>query len=345
MKRFRSISLRLLLPVATGLLAWSYASAHHSQAPYDMDSEVTIEGKIVDLEWRNPHIAMTLEVTGQDGKPFRQEIELASVSELRGLGVDKDAIPIGEPVALRAHPGKRDPEARAFGLALTKSDGTRIPLHPFAGFDIVPDDREKADSLAGRWAPSGERLPQIFGVMMSWPYTEAANAALQDTANREGSSLGICADYPPPLLSIFPDLREIEIGDSTVSMRFEAQGQNLERVVRMNETEHPAGIEPSLLGDSIGWWEDETLVVDTNAFTPHPHGAFAWVPSGPDKHLVERFTLTEDRLHLRYEVTMEDPESLTGPAKLDMLWDYRPNLAPSGVACDPEIAERLLHEE
>lgn len=79
-------------------------------------------------------------------------------------------------------------------------------------------------------------------------------------------------------------------------------------------------------------------------FTPHPHGAFAWVASGPDKHLVERFTLGDDGLHLRYELTLEDPESLTGPATLSMRWDYRPDLAPSGVPCDPEIAERFLRE-
>jgi Family of unknown function (DUF6152) len=309
-----------------------------------MTSEVVIEGRIVDLEWRNPHIAMTLEVTGADGEPFRQEVELASVSEVRALGVDRDELPIGATVALRAHPGRRGPEARVFGLALTRSDGTLLPLHPFAGFANVPEIDVGAGSLTGRWAPGAEGLTAVFGVMMSWPYTDAASAALQDTASRAGSSLGICEDFPPPLLSIFPDLRQIEVGDNEVTMHFEAQGQNLERVIHMHETAHPADVEPSLLGHSIGRWEGETLVVDTIAFTPHPHGAFAWVASGPDKHLVERFTLAADRLHLQYDVRMEDPESLTGPATFTMLWDYRPDLAPSGVACDPEIAERLLHE-
>lgn len=344
MKRIFTFSKRHLVPVAAGLLAWGSVSAHHSQTPYDMNSEVTIEGTIVDLEWRNPHIAMTLEVTGEDGKPFRQEVEMASVSEVRALGVDREAIPVGTKVALLAHPGRRGPEARVFGLALTKSDGTWLPLHPFAGFDNVADVQEKAQSLAGRWAPSGERLTATFGVMIGWPYTEAASAAFAARQAEADSSLGVCADFPPPLLSIFPDLREIEISDTTVVMRFEAQGQNLERIIRLDEAAHPDGVGPSLLGDSIGRWEGETLVVDTVAFAPHPHGVFAWVPSGPDKHLVERFSLSEDRLHLRYEVTMEDPGSLTGPATLDMLWDYRPNLAPSGVACDPATAERFLHE-
>jgi len=344
MKYFCSIQGRHLLPFAAGLFVLGLASAHHSQAPYDMTSEVVIEGTVVELAWRNPHVAMTLEVTGQNGERFLQEVEMVSVSEARGLGVDEDTIPLGASVAVRAHPGRRGPKARVFGLALTKSDGTRIPLHPFAGFAISPDIRVEASGLAGRWAPSGEGLTETFGVLANWPYVDGG-AAVEDAFNRSGASLGVCEDYPPPLLSIFPDLREIEVGDTTVLMRFEAQGQNLERVVRLNVAEHPPGVEPSLLGHSIGWREGETLVVDTIAFTPHPHGAFAWVQSGPDKHLVERFTLAEDRFHLRYDVTLEDPESLTGPATFSTLWDYRPDLEPSGVACDPEVAERFLHEE
>lgn len=345
MQRLRVIVRRYPFLLTIGLLLAGNATAHHSQAPYDMTTEVVIEGTIVDLEWRNPHIAMTLEVVGQNGDAVLREVELASVSELRALGVDESTIPLGSRVALQAHPSRRGPQARVFGLGLTTTGGMRIPLHPFAGFANRSEVSIQATSLAGRWAPSGDGLTEVFGAFMNWPYTDAARASLGDAVNRPGESLGVCADYPPPLLSIFPDLREIEIDDASVVMHFEAQGQNLERLVRMNVAEHPADVEPSLLGHSIGWWVGETLVVDTVAFTPHPHGAFAWVGSGPDKHLVERFTLADDRLHLRYDFTMEDPESLTQPGTLSMAWDYRPDLEPSGVACDPEIAERLLHEE
>jgi hypothetical protein len=64
--------------------------------------------------------------------------------------------------------------------------------------------------------------------------------------------------------------------------------------------------------------------------------------SGPEKHLVERFTLAPDRRHLRYDVTIEDPLSLTAPASLNVQWEYRPDLTPSGVACDPEAARKVL---
>jgi hypothetical protein len=78
------------------------------------------------------------------------------------------------------------------------------------------------------------------------------------------------------------------------------------------------------------------------AFAPHALGVLFAVPSSPAKHLVERFTLAEDKRHLRYELTLEDPAVLTAPATLSVLWDYRPDVEPSGVACDPATARKML---
>jgi len=51
---------------------------------------------------------------------------------------------------------------------------------------------------------------------------------------------------------------------------------------------------------------------------------------------------TEDRTRLRYEVTVEDPDFLRGPATLTQQWDHRPDLefAQNTGACDPEVATR-----
>ena len=165
---------------------------------------------------------------------------------------------------------------------------------------------------------------------------------MQEAQRTPSAVLGICKDFPPPGLSIFPDLREISIGDSTVEMRFEAQGQNQVRIVHLDQTEHPADVAPSLLGHSIGHFEQESLVIDTVAFEPFSAGISIGVASSPRKHLVERLTLTPDKRHLHYEVTLEDPVSLMAPAKLDVQWDYRPDLNPSGIACDPDAARKLL---
>jgi hypothetical protein len=318
------------------------ADAHHSRALYDMTTEVVIDGTVANLEWRNPHISMTVETKGADGAPVLREIEVMSVSEARAMGLRPEAIAEGSHVVVRAHPGRSGAAARAVGLDVRASDGALLPLNTDAGFQVAPSVVVEAQGLAGRWAPALADFQTAFNTARNWPFTEARRASLAAAFTEPSAVLGICADYPPPVLSFFPDLREIEIGASTVVLRFEAQGQNLARVVHLDQTSHPADVAPSLAGHSIGRWEGRTLIVDTVAFEPHAVGIMIGASSGPDKHLVERFALAEDRHHLRYDVTLEDPLALTAPASLSVQWEYRPDLAPSGVACDPEAARKVL---
>ena len=106
---------------------------------------------------------------------------------------------------------------------------------------------------------------------------------------------------------------------------------------------HPENGEPTLHGHSIGRWEGRTLVVDTAQFAPHKEGlAMGGYPSSTRKHLVERFTLNADGKHLDYEVVLEDPEYLRGAITYRSQWDYRPDLAPTGLACDLAVARRFL---
>ena len=326
------------------LCAASVVDAHHSRALYDMTTEVVFDGTVTKLEWMNPHISVTVATKGADGAVALHEVEVMSVSEARALGLSREAIAEGSHVVVRAHPGRGGPTARAVGLDVKTADGRMLPLNTDAGFGVRPPAVREAQGLAGRWAPTVADFQAAFNGARSWPLNDAARAELTTAFTQPSAVLGICADYPPPLLSFFPDLREIEIGPSIVIIRSEAQGQNLARAVHLDQTAHPAGVAPSLLGHSIGRWEGQTLVVDTVAFEPHVVGIMIGVPSSPAKHLVERFTLTPDRLHLRYDVTVEDPQRLTAPASLSVQWEYRPDLAPSGVACNPEAARKVLQQ-
>ena len=80
------------------------------------------------------------------------------------------------------------------------------------------------------------------------------------------------------------------------------------RIVRLNATGHlPASVRP-WMGDSIGHWEGDTLVVETTNF--HPEQVFR----GASEHLkvTERFTrVGKDRLH--YAFWVEDPTVFAQP--------------------------------
>jgi hypothetical protein len=205
----------------------------------------------------------------------------------------------------------------------------------------------EARGLAGRWVPKLESFNGFFPATQSWPLTEAGRAAQAQSRSSSGpgtAGLGICEPFPPPLLSIFPDLRTIEIGATSVAMKFEAQGMNLERIVYLDQTRHPADVATSMTGHSIGRWDGATLVIDTVAIAAHPVGLFVAGPTSPNTHLVERLTLAADRRHLEYTFTLEDIQYLANPVSYTAIWDYRPDLEPSAEACDPENARHALTE-
>jgi hypothetical protein len=317
--------------------------AHHSRANYDMTREIVVEGTVTELAWKNPHISLTLATQSPGGEQSRLEIELSSVSEALALGLKKEAIEPGARVVVRAHPGRSGPGAKAAGLDVRTGDGKVYPLNIDARLALVPA-AEPARGIAGRWAPTLESYPGLGVIARPMQVTEAGRAAAAEARRASAGTGGAlpCEPFPPPFVSLFPDLRTIEVKDATVVMRFEgAIGVPMERVVRLDRDRHPAGVTPSLMGDSIGRWDGDTLVIDTVGFMPHRFGVLTF-PSGPNKHLVERLTLTNDRRQLEYTFTLEDPDVLAAPFTYTAIWNHRPDLEFSGVACDPEVAQRAV---
>ena len=100
------------------------------------------------------------------------------------------------------------------------------------------------------------------------------------------------------------------------------------RVVRLNSEHAPAEM-TFWLGDSIGWWEGDTLVVDTTNFKAT--GGFGG--NSETRHVIERFTRwDEDTLH--YEFTVEDPSMWTASWTGDFTWP----------ANDGRVYEYACHE-
>ena len=79
------------------------------------------------------------------------------------------------------------------------------------------------------------------------------------------------------------------------------------RVIRMNGAHNPPEIR-SWLGDSIGHWEGDTLVVDTTNFNAEAR----FRGSSENLHVVERFQRVDPNTIL-YRVTLDDPAAWTKP--------------------------------
>ena len=100
-------AIRGLLPLfvttlAVAALTPGAVSGHHSAAPYDSTREVEFEGTVTELEWKNPHILLTIETRAEGGSVLLQEIEASALSQVRTWGLPREAISPGEPVVVRA---------------------------------------------------------------------------------------------------------------------------------------------------------------------------------------------------------------------------------------------------
>lgn len=335
-----------LLAYAASVAAITEAAAHHSASAFDVTKEITVEGTITELEWKNPHIYFTLETTDVGGRTLLHQVEVQPISSVQTMGLKKEMLAPGSAITLRANPSRRG-TGRLRGLDVTTSDGAIHPL-VLAGRNSAPPAPDKAaDSLAGRWSSSPAALRIVAREMAAWPMTEAARAAVEKVSAGAIEAQARCPSYPPPMLDDLPAVREIAIGETEITIRYDTGGVEAVRSIRLDLTGHPPSVAPSLLGHSIGRWEGKTLVVDTVAFAPNPRGLAAiGIPAGPRKHMTERFALAENGLTIRREVTLEDPEYLTAPVSYVMVWDHRPDLTFSSASetCDPEIANRFLED-
>jgi hypothetical protein len=300
---------------------------------FDTTKEVLFQGTVVRFDWVNPHMYLIIETKGQDGRPVRVEGEGLAITQALVDGLNREALKPGTRVVMRANPNRLGAGRQVRVLDVTTEDGE---IHPFYAASTRGRTLKPANSLAGRWAPTRAALGAGFGAMARWPVTPAGRAAQKKLV-----ADGLCYVEPVPFLAVLDEMRSIELGKGEILMHFDNSGDHVLRRIQMTAT-HPANVKPSLHGHAIGRWEGETLVIDTIGYEPNPSGIGMNVPSSPRKHTVERLTLTDNRTRLRYEITVEDPEYLTGPATLTQQWDHRPDLdfSPRSEACDANVAAR-----
>jgi hypothetical protein len=324
-----------------GAFVGGAALAHHSPSAYDMTGDlVTVEGTLTKVDWANPHIYLTLETAGPNGQRVLQQVEAVSISLAQATGLTRDVLTLGSSVVVNAFPNRRG-NGTVLGMDITTSDGTLYPLRGGRS-SRPPTATVPATGLAGNWAPKPSAAP-LMDTVHGWPLSEKARASVAELNSGESQRTVGCTPIPLPMVAMLAMLRTIDVRDDRVVMTIDSDGSDATRTIYLDLAEHPANVEPSLFGHSIGRWDGDTLMIDTVGFTPHHIGIGFGIPSGAGKHLIERLTLTADRLQLRYELTVEDPEYLTTPATYTAMWDHRPDLT-QGSACDPKNSERFREE-
>ena len=135
--------------------------------------------------------------------------------------------------------------------------------------------------------------------------------------------LGFSSTGGPPMLpALYNNIKRVVQSENTLMILIEMVHDA--RIIRIGG-EHVADDVRKWLGDSIAWWEEDTLVVDTTNFNDTP----ALGGATRELHVVERFSMV-DNDHMLYDFTVSDPGAwkdkwsgrYTWPKTKDQLYEY-----------------------
>jgi hypothetical protein len=309
------------------------ASAHHSAVIFDTTSIVVLSGTVTRFDWTNPHVYIYVETRDDTGAPIEWQVETDAIAILTRSGWSSDVLAPGDQVTVRGNPDRDPQRDHVLLISLGRDDGS--VLMPRAGGRAAP---VRATSIFGVWDAlrgiASRRF--VYGAL-----TEKAEAAKAQYSESQNPVID-CVAYPLPTIVAAPYLNELQLSGETIIFRTEFF--NVERTIHMDGRGHPENGERTNQGHSIGWWEDDVLVVDTTLLADNRAGNRAGIPSGAQKHVLETYRLSEDGTRLLVEFIVEDPEYLAEPMTGGIEWDYAPDRELSRIGCDPEIARRYAFE-
>jgi hypothetical protein len=174
---------------------------------------------------------------------------------------------------------------------------------------------EDTNSGDGPLGESGPITPYaVKGPQPKPPYQAWAAAKVVEEYNKRGIDEPMVKCLPPgvprmTLMGLFP--MQIVQTPKTIVMLFEAF--HVFRIIPIGpDVKHPDDLDPSYMGDSIGHWEGDTLVVDVTGFNDKTWLSGVGTIHSEKLHVVEKFTRVDENT-IVYEDTVEDPEVLTGP--------------------------------
>lgn len=315
-----------------------FVSAHHSHSGFDLDRVIAFQGSVVKFEWTNPHVYLS--VADESGAEWLIETDPTPVMSRSGW--TRDSFSPGDLVTVRANPDRRADAKHGLLLSIEGADGVAMTSWNTSGQDTHDGPAVRAESLNGIWQGERSSLKNFAAELMAHPLTEKGEAA-RSTYSQALNPTVECISWPTPfILSSYLYLSELELGDELTYFRNEFYGT--ERSIHMDTGEPIPMGEPSLQGHSVGHWEGDTLVVETRNFSYHrsPYGSATGVPSGTEKHVIERFNLSENGTEAVIDIYLDDPEYLAEPVTASFVWKYSPHFEMLELECDEGVAARFI---
>jgi hypothetical protein len=142
--------------------------------------------------------------------------------------------------------------------------------------------------------------------------------------------------FPPgvPRIYLQPFPMEVIQTPGRVIMLFEFS--HFVRQIFTDGRKHNTDLGPTWMGDSIGHWEGDTLVVDTIGFNDKTWLDRGGHPHSTDLHLVERIRRV-DQSTLQNALSIEDPKAYTKPWSAQLTFQLRPTWNITEMVCEDNV--------
>ena len=191
------------------------------------------------------------------------------------------------------------------------------PARPYAGKlpeGPTPRSADGHPDLSGNWAPnairqnvdmvgSGVEVPMLPWAQELWKKRKAALSKDDPEAR--------CLPPGVPRMSTTPYPWTIVQTPKLIVIVYEG-GAHIWRKIFMDGRPHDPNVVETWLGDSIGHWEGDTLVVDTVGMNDKTWIDEAGIPHSTDLHVIEKIR-RPDLAHLEIEHIIEDPKTFSKP--------------------------------
>lgn len=173
----------------------------------------------------------------------------------------------------------------------------------------APRTADGKPDFSGFW--SIPYVPNIFqGKEENVPYTDRGRAAFKNRDLKDDPTSNCWFGGVPRIMQSPYPIQIVQTRDYLVIL---LEDMHTWRSIPLNGRSPPKNMEPAFLGDSVGQWEGDTLVVDTAGLKDAP---WTWLDTAGHQHsdvlhVIERFERNSDTI--RYQYTIDDPKMYSVP--------------------------------
>ncbi|HAY45759.1 MAG TPA: hypothetical protein DCY55_05690 [Gammaproteobacteria bacterium] len=319
------------------LLTSLSVSAHHSRSEYSGNPTSEIEGAVVNISWRNPHVMITVKSVEADGSETLWELEGSDAGTFKRRGLEESQIKVGDNIKAAGRISSRRGTWIAMsnillpnGIEMVFGQGEPRWAEEYVGGKLFrePVNQNDKDAVEGIFRLWIRSVGTTYGVQDEPPLTPEARAAYESYDQLIDDPVLDCTLPGMPRVMTVVGYRPIEFEQDGDDILLHSENFNLTRHIHMNDETDVSSMEATPLGYSTGVWDGDALVVTTTRvswpfFDLPPLIA---IPQSEETKIVERFVLDDINDTLTYDFWAHDPVNFTAPIEKPgyMVWGYQP---------------------